>query len=269
LADDAAVRKGSVESKVLATVNGTPIFDHDVRYWLRKNTQGRVREGTPEQVRNVLETLVTQEVIRQEAEKLGLHKNPQYRTRLRAKQAEIDSLRRTELRRLYYLHHAKQAAQVTGQEAKAYFDAHADQIATRYHVQRIVRRSEKEIREARQRLDDGASFEEVAKGVGLRPDKKWDMGYMGWLNIPEEWREAIEGLEVGGVSGVLSGSGRRFWILRLADKKREPESTFERAQADVITRLREQRVTAERAGLEERLRTQATIVYSLPKPPAQ
>jgi len=247
-------------------VNGRPIFEEDVQYWLHKNSRGRVNEGTPAQIRNALEALIDQELILQRAQELGLDRNQPYQQKLRIKQADLDSLRRTEMRKLFFLRQAKQAARVDPVEVKTYFDQHRFEISTQYHILQIRKRSETEIEEVKRRLDDGATFESVAaqsyRGMPKSAGTPWDLGYLGWTQLPETWRNAIKELEVGKSSDILKGSGRLFWIIKLLDKRPVQGIDFEQVKPMIEKAIQATRVEQYRENAVEQLRAKAEIKYT-------
>ncbi len=250
---------------VVATVNGTDIYERDVRYWMERNTRGRVREPTPEQRRNMLEAIISQELILQRATELGLDQDRQYQERLMAKQAELDSLRRTSIRDLYYSHQAMQVPSPTDDEVRRFYEANAALIGSTYHIQHILERSEADIEAVRQRLETGASFEEVAEepfaslpGSAARP---WDRRDLAWQQVPELWRASVATLEVGGVTDVISGPNERYWIVRMVSREEDPSVTFEGVREDLRTMLQRDASEQLRANLDETLREGAQIDY--------
>jgi len=252
-------------ARVVATVNGKNIYERDVRYWLQHNTQGRQTDPTPEQHRNMLEAIISQELILQRATELGLDRNRQYQEGLMAKQAELDSLRRTAIRDLFYLHQTRQIPSPTDEEVRRFYDENAALIGTTYHVQHILKRSRDEIGDVRERLEAGADFEEVAEEpfASLPPSasRPWDMRSITWQQVPEPWRATLATLEVGAVSDVISGENDRHWIVRLVSKEEDPSITFETTREDLRRILERDALENLRSGLDDALRAEAEIDY--------
>ncbi len=85
---------------VLATVNGTPICEADVRFAL--SSGGHNKEVPPGHRKNVLEVIIRRELIYQRAVELGLDANPRYKEKLRRMEAQINAFKRKELSELFW-----------------------------------------------------------------------------------------------------------------------------------------------------------------------
>jgi parvulin-like peptidyl-prolyl isomerase len=127
------------------------------------------------------------------------------------------------------------------------------------------RRDSRKIEEDLKDLSSGASFEEVAKKrfptlptTGRRP---WDLGYLRWQQVPKAWREVVDNLSPGTTSGIISGPNRRFWIIKLIDKRENPKLTFEDASPAIIEIIRSEKVEALRKRTQRELRERAQIVF--------
>ncbi|HZW36385.1 MAG TPA: hypothetical protein VFF01_05545, partial [Candidatus Deferrimicrobiaceae bacterium] len=119
------------QAKVLATVNGVPITEYDVRQSFRRAVHNE--QVTPDAVQNVLQSLVNNELVYQQGLELGLDKNPGYRRKLQDAEAQLRAIQRHEMAVLYR-EHVKNQAKVTDQEAQAYFVKNSKKIQTKYHL---------------------------------------------------------------------------------------------------------------------------------------
>ena len=250
---------------VLATVNGTPIGEADVRIALASG--GHNNEEVPSEYRkNVLDVIIQRELLYQRAVELGLDANPTYQENLRRMEAQINAFKRNELSELFYRQEIAKKVEVSDAEAKAYFEANAARIRTELHVWQILRRKENAIEQVRNDLERGASFEEIA-GKGLpqtaKTDKSpWDLGYLMWKQVPEPWQNVIYDLKKGEVSGVIRGPNNRFWILKLIDKRETPDITFESVKPTIVEVLKGAKIEKLREKINRDLRAKANIVYS-------
>ncbi len=246
---------------VLATVNGTPIGEADVRFALRSG--GHDKEVPPEHRENILKVIIRRELIRQRAVALGLDANPRYQEKLRRMEARINAFKRKELSELFWREIAGRAV-ISEAEAKTYFAENAARIRTELHVWQILRRKEGLIEQALNDLEQGTSFEEVARRQFPKLPKTagepWDLGYLRWKQVPEAWRNVVYDLKKGEVSGVIRGPNNRFWLVKLIDKRENPDITFESIQPMITEVLKNAKIEELRDKTDRELRAQASIV---------
>jgi peptidyl-prolyl cis-trans isomerase C len=257
--------------EVLATVNGAPITRLDVEQRLRKASAAGGGLHDAEGARsaslaaNALDVIVRDELLLQEAERLKLDEDPEYRVKLADLQAQLRAFQRKELSGLYQ-RRLQQAASVSDAEAAAWFERNAGSARTKFHVQQILYKGDAAaIERAKQELDAGAPFEEVAARrfpvvpKGARP---WDLGPLSLSQFPPPWRGIVDRLEPGQVSGVIRGDGDRAWVVRLVGRSVDPAVTFQGERARIVERLRQERAEALVAGALEELKGKARIVYA-------
>ena len=250
-------------SDILATVNGTPIGEADVRLALR--SAGRNEEIPPEHRKNVLEVIIRRELIYQRAVELGLDANPSYQEKLRRMEAQISAFKREELSELFYRREIARKAEVSEAEAQKYFVENAARIRTELHVWQILRRKEGLSEQALNDLEQGTSFEEVAgRRFPKLPETRrapWDLGYLRWNQVPTPWRNIVYDLKKGEVSGVIRGPNNRFWIIKLIDKRENPAITFESIKPTIMEVLKSAKTEELREKTDRDLRAKASIVY--------
>ncbi len=254
---------------VLATVNGVPVTRADVL--LASRGAGHDSTAMPESSmnpaiqKNILETIIREELVAQRAAELGLTADAEEQRELRRREAELSALRRKVLSAAYY-RHERAEANVTEQEARRYFDANAARLRTELHVWQILLRDEGRIEQARREIESGTPFEEVARrqfpGLPQSSPSPWDLGYLKWNQVPEAWRSVVYALANGQHSGVVRGPRGRLWILKLIDKREDPSITFAGAEATIIEILRSERIEARRVEADRSLRSKARIVYA-------
>ncbi|MBK6684774.1 MAG: peptidyl-prolyl cis-trans isomerase [Deltaproteobacteria bacterium] len=255
-------------SEVLATVNGSALTEADLRHRLK--SESRQSEIAPEHVPNVLGPLIDQELLAQAARAQGLRLEGPALERYRDKEAELRALLRKELAELYFRHEVSAKATPSDAEVEAYFRTHQSRIQTELHVLQILRKTEAEIEEVRQRLTSGENFAKVAQGQ--LPDlpegapRPWDLGFLNWKQVPEVWWPALEPLADGQVSGVVRGPKDRYWILQVVGRRPHPSAELEVVRPVITELLRAQRIERDGAALEQRLKDRAQIQLLLPSP---
>jgi hypothetical protein len=252
---------------VVAIVNGVPITDADVRLKLKGDMHGA--EDTPQHRKNVVESLVRAELVRQKALALGLDRDPGAEQKLRAAEAVWFAAQRTELGEAFFRREIAAKAEVTDADARAYFDANAKRIKTESHVFQILRiNDDAGLERDLEAIKKGTPFEDVAKAQfkGL-PDgqKPWDLGSMKWAQMPEAWRQTLDALEPGKTSGVIHGPKGRGWIIQLVERHVDESLTFESVKGAVIEAMRGGKVEKLREDVERSLREGAKVEWVKPE----
>ncbi len=248
---------------VLATVNGTPIGEADVRFAL--SSGGHNKEVPPGHRKNVLEVIIRRELIYQRAVGLGLDANASYQEKLRRMEAQINAFKRKELSELFWREIAGTAV-ISEAEAKKYFVENAARIGTEVHVWQILRRKEGLIEQVLNDLQRETPFEEVARklfpNLPKTAGEPWDLGYLRWKQVPKPWRNVVYDLKKGQMSGVIRGPNNRFWIIKLIDRRQNPDITFESVKPTVMEILKNAKIEELREKTERDLRAKASIVYA-------
>jgi len=253
-----------VQGRILATVNGVPITEYDVKQIMRRVPHGE--KANPEPTQTVLETLVRNELIYQQSLELGLDKNPQYRAKLAEVEAQLRAFQRQEMSPLYR-EYVRSKATVTDSEAQEYFKKNSKHIQTKFHVWQIYYRGgEAEITKAYKDLKSGISFEKVAakRFPNLPKGMKapWDLGYLYWSQIPPFWQASIDRLEPGQVSDIIKGPGERFWVIKLVNKVVDPKITFAAEKEKIVEVLKNQKADALYDSMLSEMRKKSKITFS-------
>ena len=249
--------------KVLATVNGVPITEFDVKQTLKKVVHGE--QVSPGATQNVLETLVRNELVYQQSLELGLDKNPEYQRKLNDIEAQLRDYKRQEMSNLFRIYVGKNA-EVTDTEAKEYFDRNSERIRTKHHIWQIFQRgNESGMAQVYKDLKSGQPFEKVAskrfpvlpKGVNA----PWDLGYLNWSQIPPPWQGVLDRLKPGEVSDIIKGPGERFWVIKLVKKAVDPAITFATEKEKIVQILRKQKADELYDTMLNQMRTKSKIVF--------
>lgn len=272
-----AASSADAAGDVLATVNGVPIRVSDLHYVLARERGPAGKAVDKARAAAVLDEIIAQEIARQRAEKMGLDDDPEYLRRLRFMQAPVNDFERSALTDAFYKAEADKA-KVSEDEARRHFEQHKERYQTEVRVHQIlIRDDEQKVQDLKARLDGGAAFEQVAStlfpdavAAGAKPP--WEVGPLRWNQVPEYWVGTLEGMKQGEVSDIVRGPRNRAWILKLVERKRNEDITFDKARADLIRTLQRDKVAALRKQTEERLRKEAEVVYvrdpgSMPPPP--
>ena len=256
--------KPSSTPDVLVTVNDKPIGELDLVAASRSVGGHGGKENAPDRAKT-LENIVMEELMVQRAVKLGLDADPQYQEDMRRLEAQINAFKRKRLSALFLQREVTGKVAVSDAEARDYFEKNKVQIRTEINVWQILKREEGQISQVLHDLEQGSSFEGVAKKqfpVLPTSQRPWDLGYLKWHQIPDAWASAVSNLKIGERSGVIRGANNRFWIIKLIDKRENPSLSFEEARPAIMEILRNKKIELLREKTFGELRKKARIAYS-------
>jgi len=230
-------------AKILAKVNGTPITEDDLRLSAR-TAHGMAPEG--EKLR-ALDDVIQAELLYQEGLKLGIDKDPGYLRDIAKMEKQMANMKRAEITRRLYNTQIASKVEVTNQEAQEYYNKNVDQIQAELHLG-IIKFSNKEDAEAAlKRIRSGEPFKKVAEAnlpqgmpAGQRPP--WDLGFVTWGQIPEEFWTAVHKLKPGEVSDVVSSKRTGFHIFTLLERRKNSKMEFGQVSGLIMTRLRDRKI---------------------------
>jgi hypothetical protein len=249
----------------LAIVNGVPIREADVTFALEKSQH---KDNATKDVRSrVLESLITEEIFHQEANRLALGNDPAYVKKTHQMEAQLNAFKRKAMSSLYHRTQIFGKAIISDAEAKAYFEKHAKKMQTEFHFWQILYKGkQKALEAARAEIVKGATFESVAKRQfpKLPPSAKapWDLGYLHWNQLPAPWQNIAGGMKKGDLSTVIAGPQKRFWLLKLIDKRVNAKLGFEQVKLRIKHLLKKSKVVALKKAAVQDLRKKAKVVYS-------
>lgn len=260
--DDPNVQRSAPATNVLATVNGTAIREADVQFAL--NRPGHDKSIPSEHKKNILEVIIQRELVRQQATELGLDANAKYREKLSRLEARINDFKRKELSKLFWREMASRV-NISQAEAKAYYTRNAARIRSEVHVWQLLWRDEASAKRAESDLKAGTSFATIARArfskLAKTSDTPWNLGYLRWKQVPEPWQHALQEMAIGDVSDVISGPNNRFWIIKLIDRRENPDITFENIRPTIIEVLKNAKIESLHEQINRDLRAKASIVY--------
>ncbi len=249
-------------TRVLATVNGTPISEADVQFAL--NRPGHDKSIPSEHKKNILEVIIQRELVRQQATGLSLDANTSYREKLSRMEARINAFKRRELSELFWREMASRV-NISEAEAKAYYTRNAARIRSEVHVWQLLWRDEASAKRAESDLRAGMSFALIARRRFSKllktSDTPWNLGYLRWKQVPEPWQQALQEMAIGEVSDVIRGPNNRFWIIKVVNRRDNPDITFESIRPTIVEVLKNAKIESLHEQINRDLRAKASIVY--------
>ena len=151
---------------------------------------------------------------------------------------------------------------ITDEEIEAWGEENGDELAEPEQVRaaQIVVRTEEEAERIRERLEEGESFDELAKAESLSPDGKigGDLGFFGREDMPPPFGEVCFALEPGEISEVVS-SPYGFHVFQLIERRQASVPEPEEMRVEAARQLRRQKEAQAQQALLARLRGAAKI----------
>lgn len=176
----------------------------------------------------VLETLVRQQLLVSEAEKVGLANQKDI-------QAAVEEFKRTLIVQ-EVVKNIVRDIKVSDEEAKAFYEEQKNVLVEpiQWHLRSIVVASQEKSNELAAQLLQGADFVETAKQNSIADNaaQGGDMGFIAETPFPE-MQNAIASLNPGQISGVFQGP-QGFYIVKLEEKKGGTPIPFEEIKNDII-----------------------------------
>ncbi len=135
-------------------------------------------------------------------------------------------------------------ASISEEDIKTYYDEHSEEfmLPERWRASHILLNTAEEAEEIKERLNQGASFEELAenRSKDATSKKQGDVGYFSKGQLIPEFENACFELEVGETRGVIQ-TQFGYHIIKLTDKKSPEVQEFEKVQGLIRKELERER----------------------------
>ena len=232
----------SADSDVIATVNGESITALDIQTQSEQFI-ARGQKATQEQV---LDELVSLELMRQEAVKQGLDKTPKMESEMKIMRARV--LANT------LLNEFTGSVSLTDDALREEYERQVERAnVNEYNASHILLEDEARAKEIITELDGGADFAEAAKKYSTGPSGA-NGGDLGWFEsgamVPEFSAAAAE-LEVGKYSATPVKTEFGYHIIKLVDKRAVAPQPFDTVKDQVQGMVMRNRVAEYVDGLHE------------------
>jgi peptidyl-prolyl cis-trans isomerase C len=224
------------------TVNGTTVSQariDAVAAMMQAQGQGQAEEGAAKPQDQARDQLITAEVLRQEAVRKGLDKQPDVRI-------ELENLQAMTLAR-HLIQDYQKANPVTESELKAEYDKLKAQMPVKksYHAEHILVKTEAEARAIIVSLKKGRPFERLAREKSLDTGSKANGGDLGW-NDPEsfvpEFSQAMVKLGQGQVTQQPVKTQFGWHVIKLDGVRTEEAPSLDSLRPQLEQRLMGQRI---------------------------
>jgi len=218
-------------SDVIARVGRTKITNLELQKRLDQfPAQSKEYVNKKENKEKVLDQIIDEEVLYQNAKKLRLHRNADYKEQLK-------NARRQLLISILVREQVDKQVNVTEEDLKAYYDQNQDQFAAfkQRRLSHILVKTEKEAKKVRGLLRKGKPFDSLAKKYSIDPSKD-NGGELGWISknqvVPEFGNAAFALKKKGSVSGIVK-SQFGFHIIKYHNVRTQPKQKYEDAKTRI------------------------------------
>jgi peptidyl-prolyl cis-trans isomerase C len=233
----AAPAAAADKSSAVATVNGTPITRDEYDFYLKSVAGKSTAEPTPEQKKQVLDELVSMQLVAQQGLKDGLEKDPEVAARIDVARSHM--LADAESQK--YL----KDKQPTDAELHAEYDsAVASMDKTEYHARHILVATQDQADQIMKRLKAGAKFEDLAKAQSL-DGSKTNGGDLGWFSLGrmvKPFADAVKELKKGETTKAPVQTQFGWHVIKLEDTREVAPPPFEQVKQQLINRVMQKKL---------------------------
>ncbi|MDI6785058.1 MAG: peptidylprolyl isomerase, partial [bacterium] len=223
-------------NEVLAEVNGKKITVSEFYAQMKRMAgEGQMQMDSPALRKKLLEGMIKEELLMQEAEKQGLEKDP-------AVQNEIEQAKQQIIvRELVRREVIEKTKSVDEKELKTYYDGNKSQFPSpeQVHARHILLKTKAEADAIKAQLDKGADFTKLAKEKSIDPGTAGRGGDLGFFSKDEmipEFSKVAFSLTTGKISAPVK-SQFGYHIIKVEGKKAGGTMGFEEAKPYIERRL--------------------------------
>lgn len=207
----------AADAKVLATVNGKTITQQDYDNFVKENPKGAKADQ-----KQVLNELITRELVYQDALKKGLDKDKEVLAKLEAV--------RQNLILGAALEKAMTSPAITDAELKKIYDARVAEFKVQeYKARHILVKTKEEAEKVITELDMGGDFAELAKKKSTGPTGKngGDLGWFAPQQMVPEFGQAVSQMKKGEYTKSPVQTKFGWHVIKLEDTRSAKPPTFE------------------------------------------
>lgn len=198
----------------VATVNGKAI-KQSIYDYIAKDATARGQKVDDQVKQAITNKLIDSEIVYQEAQKLGLDKQPEYVAR--------EELSRRELLTSTYLQDFVKKNPISEAETKTAYEQYKKAYGDKeYSARHILVKTEAEAKDIIAQLGKGADFSKLAKDKSIDPGSKDKGGDLGWFSpatMVKPFSDAVADLQKGGVSATPTQTQFGWHVIKLVDTR--------------------------------------------------
>jgi peptidyl-prolyl cis-trans isomerase C len=251
----ASDKPAAAAAPAVATVDGTPISRADYDFYTKRLLQGRAAtELTPEQKSQILDEMISMQLMSSQAVKDGLEKDPDVATSLQVLRLRI--LADAESQK--YL----KDKEPTDAELHAEYDTAVSGLdKTEYHARHILVPTKEAAEAAIKKVKGGAKFEDVAKAESTDGSKAsgGDLGWFTLARMAKPFGDAVKTLKKGEMTQVPVQTQFGWHVIKLEDTRESPPPPFEQVKQQVAQGVMQKKLAAYVDGLKKTAKIEKTL----------
>ncbi len=230
----------------VAIVNGTPISRSEFDIYVKGLLQGKQQELTADQKNQVLDELISMQLLAAQADKDGLDKTP-------------DTEAQLAVLRLRVMADAESQKFLKGQdptdaELHAEYDsAIASMDKTEYHARHILVSSKEQADQEIKKLKGGAKFEDLAKADSI-DGSKTNGGDLGWFTLArmvKPFADAVKALKKGEYTQQPVQTQFGWHVIKLEDTREVTPPPFDQVKSQLTNAVIRKKLQAYVADLKK------------------
>lgn len=252
------------KDKAAAVVNGQFISKQALENLQKEIARRNGGQNVPQ--KTLLDELIKQELLIQEANKNNIQNSPEILARL-------DVIKRSLVSQAA-LQNYLDTHPISDEELKAEYDKKvAGESAIEYKARHILVKTEEEAKKLIDQLNKGAKFEDLAKKNSTEPGAKDSGGDLGWFNagqMVEPFSKAVAALEKGKYS-TAPVQTQFGWHVILREDSRKPEPPpFDTVKEQLRPMLQREKIQAYMQSLKDQAKIETLLPPEQPPaPPAE
>ncbi len=221
------------ENKVLAKVGNTEITQKDVNTLHKSVGHDKILHyASPEGQKQLLEELISQELLLQNAVKEKLHETSEFLE-------EVEKIKNNVLKQ-FALREILKSVTVSDETVKNYYDENIDSFKEpeSWKASHILVDTKEESEKIFQEIEGGKSFAEAAMEYSKCPSKErgGDLGFFGAGSMVKEFEDSVKEMKVGDIKeGIKTQFG--YHLIALTDKKDASLKSFDEIKDELKKQL--------------------------------
>jgi peptidyl-prolyl cis-trans isomerase C len=231
----------------IATVDGTPISRAEYDIYLKSLLQGRpIDQLTAEQKNQVLDEMISMQLLASQAVKDGLDKDPDVAARLNVLRMRVlaDSESQNYLK-------GKEPSEA---ELKTEYDSDiATMDKTEYHARHILVATKELAEAAIKKIKGGAKFEDVAKAESTDGSKAngGDLGWFTLARMAKPFADAVKALKKGEMTSAPVQTQFGWHVIRLDDTREMAPPPFDQVKQQVTNGIIQKKLQTYAEGMKK------------------